>query len=636
MTERFQVDLTGMVDLLSRHLYSGPQAFIRELIQNGVDAITARRELDPAAPEQIRLTAGVDEAGRATLDIVDTGVGLTAPEAAELLATIGRSSKRDPEFGLGRTEFIGQFGIGMLAAFMVADRIVVHSRSARPGAQPIRWEGRADGTFDVQQLASGATYAGTPIEVGTVVTITARPEAEHWLARESVIALAREYASLLPYDIAVRESLPGDEPVWLRISEPELPWRVQHLSQAARRAALSDYCERTFGFTPLGSIDIDLPVAGVSGVAFVLPQAVSPGSGQHRVYMKRMLLGPRVDRVLPDWAFFVRAVIDADALSPTASREQLHEDETLLAVREAIGEQLKRWARTELSGHTPLAHAVIGTHHLALRGVALTDSAMLDLVTEILPFETTDGPMTLAAAHAQGEIVYTTTTEAYRRVATVARAEGLVVVNAGYVYDAELLEQLGRRSGWRVRQLESSDLVQVLGLIGLEREWEVSGAVGRARDLLEEADCDVSVRVFSPESVPAILLRDSEGEHRRDLNRERDASPDLWGGLLDSLAGDTTAARTRTLVLNDNSAVVRRLLAAPAGDVFASGLTSLYLSAVMLAGEGLRGAESALLADALGVLLDGALRGTDEMGGAAALDQTDPNDASDPNSEETS
>lgn len=614
-----------MVDLLSRHLYSGPQAFLRELLQNGVDAITARRGLDPDAPEQIRLTAGVDGEGRATLDIVDSGIGLTEAEATELLATIGRSSKRDADFNLGRTKFIGQFGIGMLAAFMVADRIVVHSRSARSVTRPIRWEGHANGTFTVVELDDAAVAAyeacsGAPLAVGSTVSLTARPDAAHWFSSGSVIALAREYASLLPCDIAVRESLPGDEPVWLRITEPELPWQVAHSSRADRKRALDAYCEQVFGFTPITSIDIALPVAGVSGVAFVLPQAVTPGSGQHRVYMKRMLLGPRIDRVLPEWAFFVRAVLDVDSLSPTASREQLHEDETLFAVREAIGEQLKRWASTELAGNTPLARSVIGTHHLALRGVALTDPAMLDLVTEILPFETTDGPMTLARAHEQGEIVYTTTTEAYRRVATVARAQGLVVVNAGYVYDAELLEQLGRRSGWRVRELASSDLVQVLGLPGLEREWQVASAVARAKDLLLYEDCDVSVRVFSPETVPAIVLRDSESEHRRDLNRERDATPDLWGGLLDSFADDAGAARSRTLVLNDNSPVVQRLLAAPAGDVFAAGLQSLYFSALMLAGDGLRAAESALLADSLGVLLHQAL----DTGSSPTIDEETP------------
>lgn len=46
-SQNFQVDLGGMVELLSRNLYSGPRVFVRELLQNGFDAITARRELEP-------------------------------------------------------------------------------------------------------------------------------------------------------------------------------------------------------------------------------------------------------------------------------------------------------------------------------------------------------------------------------------------------------------------------------------------------------------------------------------------------------------------------------------------------------------------------------------------------------------
>ncbi|MEP6649772.1 MAG: hypothetical protein ABJA74_07625 [Lapillicoccus sp.] len=42
-SENFRVDLKGMVDLLSQHLYSSPRVYLRELLQNAVDAIRARR-----------------------------------------------------------------------------------------------------------------------------------------------------------------------------------------------------------------------------------------------------------------------------------------------------------------------------------------------------------------------------------------------------------------------------------------------------------------------------------------------------------------------------------------------------------------------------------------------------------------
>ena len=83
----FQVDLRGMVDLLSRNLYSGPRVYVRELLQNCVDAVSARRELDPQAPARISFTIEGN-----TLTCADTGIGLTEQEAGTLLSTIGASS----------------------------------------------------------------------------------------------------------------------------------------------------------------------------------------------------------------------------------------------------------------------------------------------------------------------------------------------------------------------------------------------------------------------------------------------------------------------------------------------------------------------------------------------------------------
>ncbi|MCF2707265.1 HSP90 family protein [Arcanobacterium haemolyticum] len=594
MADRFQVDLAGMVDLLSRHLYSGPQVYIRELLQNAVDAMTARKELSPDAPQRVRLVTSTDEDGKPTLTISDTGIGLTSAEARELLATIGRSSKRDPLLGEGRAEFIGQFGIGMLATFMVADEIEVVSRSARePGVPAIRWVGHADGTFSLEE------FPPENIEIGSRVRLKARRDCEHWLSNKTVAQLAQEYGALLPYDVAINVEVDGEEK-WRRLTREELPWEDGQRD-------LSGYCESLFGWKPLGAIPLHVPLAGLSGMAFILPQAVAPGTGQHRVYSKRMLLGTRIDKILPEWAFFVRGVINSDAVTPTASREDIHDDEFLWEIREALGSQLKQWLYEALSSQGKFAHDFIRTHHLALRAVALTDPTMLDLVARILPYETTNGVLTLEEAREEGTLVYTSTTEDFRRISSVARAQGLSVVNAGYVYDADIVTSLGK-SGWSIRELEAKDVVQILGLPPASRLAEVSGAVAHADELLEKVDCEVLVREFAPDDLPALILKDADAQRRRALHNESVQAPDLWGGLLASLDTEVPK-RSRTLVLNDNSAVVRQLLAAQSSDIFDSALSSLYLSAVMLAGEGLGGAEARALGVSLSDLLAAALRG---------------------------
>ncbi|MFD6135866.1 HSP90 family protein [Isoptericola sp. NPDC060257] len=624
-TDAFQVDLRGLVELLSRHLYSSPRVYLRELLQNGVDAITARRALDADAPARVLLRP-LDDGG---LEVHDTGVGLTADEARDLLATIGRSSKRDARpadpadplagalgtrFGGGREEFLGQFGIGLLSAFMVADEIDLVSRSARDRqAAPVRWRGYADGRYELTELDPADPSA--PGEPGSVVRLRPLRDAEHWLEPDTVAALAADFGGLLPVDVSVEVRLDDGGTVRRRLSGGELPWRAARADDAERARALAAYCERTLGFTPLAHIDLDLPVAGLTGVAFVLPAAVAPTTAaHHRVSLKRMLLGTGVESLLPEWAFFVRCVVDASALRPTASREGLFEDDVLFATREALGEQVRAWALETLAEPSPLARSFLSTHHLAVRALAVQDDAMLDLAARVLPFETTVGTRTLAdlAEPSDGEaparVLWTTSVEEYRRVAAVAAAQGLPVLNAGYVYDADLLARVARRRpGWRLAPVAPGDLEAVLGEVEPLRELEVAAALAALGDDLADQDCDVQLRVFSPSEVPAMVLTDRDGEHARQARAA--AAPvgdatDVWGSVLAGLAGP---ARARRLVLNDANPTVRALLAADDAPVRAAGARSLYVTALLASGRPLAGAEASLLDHALRTLLERAL-----------------------------
>lgn len=602
-SKAFQVDLHGVVDLLARHLYSGERVYLRELMQNGVDAITARRRLDPDAPATVRIRPLPDGA----LAVTDSGVGLTAAEAEELLATVGRSSKRDADLGLARQEYLGQFGIGLLSAFMVADRIELTSRSARdPQAPAVRWIGHADGSYELTELPADAD-----VQAGSTVLLRPRRDAEHWLEVGTVVALAEEFGSLLPVDLAVEVPLEDgtDARVWRRISEPALPWQVEYSDAGRRSAALTRYCERALGFTPLAAIDLDVPLAGVSGVAYVLPTAVPPGgSGAHRVYLKRMLLGTRVEGLLPEWAFFVRCVIDASGLRPTASREQLYSDEVLLATQEALAASIRSWLLTTLESDSGQAAQFVRTHHLAVRSLALTDDTMLDLAARILPYETTDGQLTLdEVAEQHGAVVYAATLEEYKRIAPVARAQGMAVVNAGYVYDADLLARLAQRRPGTVRPLATGDIAQVLSPVTPERELATLDAVAAGNTVLADQDCELVLRTFEPAELPAVLLHDRDGDHQRALRRTQAEADDLWGDVLSGFAQPVAA---RQLVLNDAAPLVRDLLAAPPGEVFEAGLRSLYVSALLLAGEPLRARESELMTGSMAALLRAGLAGT--------------------------
>ncbi|MEV6011134.1 HSP90 family protein [Streptomyces sp. NPDC051976] len=572
----FQVDLRGLVDLLSHHLYSSPKVYLRELLQNGVDAITARRTEDPTAPAHVLLRT---EPGGLRVD--DSGIGLTESDVHSLLATIGRSSKRD---GLesARTEFLGQFGIGLLACFVVADTIRVVSRSARdPQAPPVEWRAHDDGSYTVRTLPDEART-----EPGTTVHLIARPGADDWFTPERVTELARDFGSLLPYDVRVDDIAVTDRPpVW----ERAFP------SAAARRIELGRYCRERFGFLPLDTIDLDVPVAGVRGVAYVLPSAVSPAQrGGHRVHLKGMLLTERADELLPDWAFFVRCVIDTDTLRPTASREHLYADETLAAVRDALGDRIREWLTTLAAGDPERLTHFLSVHHLGVKTLARHDADLFKVMLPWLPFETTDGQRSLDEfARRHATVHFTRTVEEFRQVAAIAAAQGMGVVNGGYTYDAELVGMLARvRPGTAVSELDADTVTAHLDTVDPEEELALSGFLTAARAALDPLGCDVVLRTFHPVSVPALHLDDRAARHERAREDEQEQADDLWAGILGSLRGSAPRAR---LVLNHLNPLVRKVGALATRELAGTAVEALYGQALLMAQRPLRAADSALL-----------------------------------------
>ncbi|MDR0488274.1 MAG: HSP90 family protein [Propionibacteriaceae bacterium] len=597
----FQVDLRGIVDLLARHLYSGPNVYLRELLQNGVDAITARRSIDPSFVGEIRIRSW----GGNGLEITDNGIGLTTDEARELLATVGHSSKRDLDLGMGREEFLGQFGIGLLSGFMVADTIELVSRSARDLTAPaVKWTGHDNGHYDLSELERAKEDPA-----GSVVRILPRRGMEHWLLIDTVVSLAVEFGSLLPVNVMIEVPLDSPEGesmthVWRRVSEEKMPWVKEYQHEIARREALGRFCENTMGFTPMAVIDLDVALTGLTGVAFIIPDAVPPGSGGfHRVYLKQMLLGSRVAGLVPEWAFFVRCAINATGLAPTASREQLYNDDALLAAQEALAEQVRAWVVETLTTQSPLAKEFVHTHHLALRSLSLTDDVVLDLAAEVLPFETTEGIHTLREVmDQQSEVVYTESLEEYRRVGAVARAQGILLVNAGYVYDAELMAKLATREQFKVRPLSSSDITQVLSEIQPVRELEILEQVTAASEILESLDIQPVIRCFEPEGLPAMILDDPGTDLGHQGSESLIGDEDIWSDVLAEFAESND--RSRQIIFNDTNPTVRRWLSLdPHTDFFKAGLQSMYVSAMLLSGEPLRPREAEMMNDSLETFL---------------------------------
>lgn len=595
MAHKFQIHLRGIIDLLSKHLYSGPEVFVRELLQNGVDAIRARRDLDPSLAGSIHLELHTPKGKPATLVATDDGIGLTEEEVHKFLATIGESSKRMAE-GDRPTDFIGQFGVGILSCFLVSDEIVVISRSARGVAPAVEWRARPDGTYDVRTLAGD-------LAPGTQVMLTAREAATDYFDFGRLVELARHYGGMLPYPVRVSAGKRTE-----LVNGRGVPWRQEFASERERTRALLAFGREAFGVDFLDAIPLRAKAGDLDGVAFVLAHEASLTARRaHRVYLKNMLLSESAENLLPDWAFFVKAVVNANDLRPTASRETFYDDEKLAAARQALGGCLRAYLVT-LAEHRPeRLEKFIDLHFRALKALAAEDDEFYRLFIDYLPFETTHGRMTFGEYRREhATLLFAPSVDQFRQVARVAAAQGRCVINAGYTYDQELIAKAPDLfDGLTVEEVEATEIAESFDDPTAEEQESAGLLLTVAEAALKPFQCRPELKKFRPAELPALYSTSKDGRFLRSLEQSREVADPLWGGVLDQLGrGDRRATAHSQLCLNFDNPLVRRLAGLPNRALVRRSVEMLYVQALLFAHQPLNAKEMTLLNEGLLALIE--------------------------------
>lgn len=140
---KFSFDRDAILELfMGERLYSNPLVFVRELIQNSIDATRARALLSNSDSVTkgwaIDLSSWFDHLGRQWIRIDDNGIGMNQNIIENYLLRVGRSYYSSSEFQadlmrgsqLGQPSIvsIGRFGVGLLTVFMVADLVELTTR----------------------------------------------------------------------------------------------------------------------------------------------------------------------------------------------------------------------------------------------------------------------------------------------------------------------------------------------------------------------------------------------------------------------------------------------------------------------------------------------------------------------------
>ncbi len=384
----FRVDIAGIIDIMGTSLYSRADTPIRELIQNAHDAVMRRRTVDLRHHGRIDIE---QSAGLRTLTFHDDGIGLSAEEAEQYLGTLGlgitglikrrilTAGDDAPDTQTGDAAgLIGQFGVGLFSAFLLADRIVVETRRL-DASEGVRW---------VASLGEDIELSSSPREkVGTSVTLSLKPEHARFAEqREPLEKAVHEFADFLPIPIHIG----GDK---VRTNVIHVPWFEPTPDPESLELELESY----FSETPLDVIPIRMekPVP-VSGALYVSPRR-TPGFSSEAtvaVTIRRMVISREIHGLLPPWAGFVRGVLELGGCAPTASREDLVRDDSFRAVRNALAEAIFTHFETLATQDPRRLQSLITWHRYTFAGAALAEPRLRALLRDSYRFPTSQGPLT--------------------------------------------------------------------------------------------------------------------------------------------------------------------------------------------------------------------------------------------------
>ncbi len=187
--------------IIKKFLYSDNEIFLRELVSNAVDATQKVKRLASLGQYSGDLgdtTIDVSfDKKKKTITVSDKGIGMTAEEIKKYINQIAFSGATEfvEKFKEAKdaNEIIGKFGLGFYSAFMVADKVEIHTLSYQEGAEPAKWVCDGSTEFEISP--------GDKKTRGTDVILHMNKDAEEFLEKHKIQEILDKYAKFLPVPI---------------------------------------------------------------------------------------------------------------------------------------------------------------------------------------------------------------------------------------------------------------------------------------------------------------------------------------------------------------------------------------------------------------------------------------------------
>lgn len=346
-TGKISVNSDNLMPIIKKWLYSDRDIFIRELVSNGVDAISKYKKLvqmgEAEEKENYRVTVKADkDAG--TLSFTDNGIGMTKEEVEKYINQVAFSGAADfleKYESAGSSDIIGHFGLGFYSAFMVADKVTIKTLSYIKDAEPVLWE--SDGSDEYTISDTDKT------DVGTEITLYLNDESKDFAENYTVREVLHKYCGFMPVEIVLagdNEDKPVNDtqPLWLK--NPSECTDEEY--KKFYHKVFTDFNDPLFWI----HLNVDYPF-NLKGILYFPKLTENPESiqGQIKLFNNQVFVADNIKEVIPEFLMLLKGVIDCPDMPLNVSRSFLQNDRTVAKISahitKKVADRLTSMAKNE-------------------------------------------------------------------------------------------------------------------------------------------------------------------------------------------------------------------------------------------------------------------------------------------------